>query len=122
MTDHKRADWQEAFRSQMTRVTFNLTLTRAMLEFLCAASENVQWDRRAFGHLGYADNWIATERALTKRGLIQRKPPQKVESGMPPPWELTPVGVATVEMLKVGGLYIQAQEAADKIQKRKGRM
>jgi hypothetical protein len=123
MTD--RPDWQDAFRSQMTRVTFQLMLTRAMLEFLCATSSDVHWDRRSFGHLGYSDNWMATERALTKRGLIKRKPPTPVKresNGLPPPWELTPVGVAVVEMLKIGGLYIEAQEAADKLQKRKGRL
>ena len=122
----ERPDWQDAFRSQMTRVTFNLMLTRPMLEFLCAASDDVHWDRTAFGHLGYSDNWIATERALTKRGLIIRKPPQNVkktgDNRLPPPWEVTPVGRAVVEMLKVGGLYIEAQAAADKLQKRKGRL
>lgn len=119
-----RPDWQDAFRSQMTRVTFNLMLTRPMLEFLCAAAEDVHWDRQAFGHLGYSDNWMATERALTKRGLVVRGKPRKVnqDGRLPPPWELTPVGAAVVEMLKVGGLYIEAQAAADKLQARKERL
>jgi hypothetical protein len=120
--------WQEAFRSNMTRVSFQLMLTRAMLEFLCACADDVHWDRTRYGTLGYLDNWIATEHALTKRGLIVRKPPQPVGKGkradgfLSPPWELTPAGLAVVELLKVGGLFIEAREAADRIAARKGRM
>ena len=116
-------DWREAFRGCMTRVMFELKLTRAMLELLCATADNAHWDRRAFGGLNYPDNWISTERALTKRGLIYRTPPRPVrkDGHIEIPWALTPVGVSVVEMLKVGGLFIEAEEAAKKFVARKGR-
>jgi hypothetical protein len=123
------ADWVEAFRSQMTRVSFQLMLTRPMLEFLCACADDVHWDRSRYGSLGYMDNWIATEFALTRRGLVVRRPPQVVKSirhdhagFVPPPWELTPAGRAVVDLLKVGGLFIPAQEVADRAAARKGRL
>lgn len=116
-------EWQEKFKSQMTRVSFELKLTRAMLEFLCAASDDVYWDRAAFGGLHYPDNWLATEYALTKRGLIVRRPPIEVKGRTvgSPPWELTPAGHAAIELLKVGGLFIEAQKAADRFAARKGK-
>jgi len=117
-----KPDWQDAFKSCMTRVMFELKLTRAMLEFLCAISVDVHWDRRAFGGLTYPDNWIATERALEKRGLIQRKPPREVSKLTGPPWLLTPVGVSVVEMLKVGGLFIEAETAKKQLAARRGRL
>lgn len=120
-------DWKDAFRSCMTRVTFNLTLTRPMLEFLCATSEDVHWDRRAFGGLTYPDNWIATEHALMRRGLVERKPPQAIEKHIGDrvsfwPWKLTPVGEAVVQMLKVGGLFLEPHEARDRMANRRGRL
>lgn len=116
-------DWREAFRSCMTRVTFNLTLTRAMLEFLCATSRDVMWDRRAFGGLLYPDNWMTTSHALMRRGLIERLPPQPIKDRdhLPLPWKLTPAGEAVVQMLKVGGMYLEPHEALEKMSKRRGR-
>lgn len=112
--------WKDAFKSCMTRVMFELKLSRAMLELLCAVSLDVSWDRRAFGGMLYPDNWLATERALSKRGLIVRKPPREVrEAG--PPWSLTPVGEAVVQMLKVGGLYVEPETAKAQLAARRGR-
>jgi hypothetical protein len=115
--------WQDNFKSQMTRVSFSLSLTRPMLEFLCASADNVRWDRRAFGNLHYPDNWFATEHALMKRGLIERKPPHLVENKKfsEPPWRLTPAGLALIELLKIGGLYIEAEEAKQRFLDRPGR-
>ena len=122
-TQDLRSNWQDAFKSNTTRVRFVLSLTRPMLEFLCAASAGVYWDRRAFGGLTYPDNWIATEHGLTKRGLITRLPPQPTKNGQqPPPWSLTPAGEKVIELLKVGGLFIDAREAVDRMTKRKGRL
>lgn len=123
---NQRPTWQEAFRSCQTRVMFELKLSRAMLEFLCAASDDVYWDRGTFGGLLYPDNWVTVERALTKRGLIERKPPSEVgwkkeNKGWVQPWKLTPVGLVVVEMLKVGGLFLEAEEARQKMAARKGR-
>ena len=124
------SDWRDAFRSCMTRVTFRLVLTRPMLEFLCATAADVRWDRRAFGGLTYPDNWIATEHALAKRGLVVRKPPQAIEKAKRKkdailsfwPWMLTPAGESVVQMLKVGGLYLEPHEAVEKMSKRRGRL
>lgn len=113
--------WKDAFRSNCTRVRFVINLTRPMLEFLCAASDDVYWDRRAYGGLTFPDNWYSTEHALVKRGLIERKPPQLVKGYSAPPWRLTPAGVALVELLKIGGIYIEAHEAVVKMSSRKGR-
>lgn len=125
----KRPGWQERFLSNQTRVMFQLNLTRPMLEFLCASSEDVHWDRKTWGGLFEPDNWLATERALEKRGLIERKSKAEINhnqlkyrtSRCPPPCRLTPVGEACVEMLKVGGLYIEAEQARQKFEARKGR-
>lgn len=116
-------DWRDRFKSNMTRVTFTLSLTRAMLEFLCAASDDVYWDRRAFGGLGYPDNFLATEHALMRRGLLVRLPPREVTGRniSAPPWSLTPAGVQVVQLLKVGGIYIEAEEARQRFASRKGR-
>jgi len=123
MTPSRQDDWQDKFKSQMTRVSFQLALSRPMLEFLCACADDVYWDRRAFGSLHYPDNWFATEHALIKRGLIERKPPHLVKQKTfgKPPWELTPAGIVLIELLKIGGLYIEAHEAQRRFLARPGR-
>jgi len=127
--------WQDAFKSYSTKVGFSLQMTRPMLEFLCACSDDVYWDRSAYGSIYFPDNWIATEHALVKRGLVVRKPPQVVETqrkaagssawrgnGLPPPWELTPAGRGVIDLLKVAGLYLSADAATKKMATRKGRL
>lgn len=112
--------WRDAFKSNLTRVSFDLKLTRQMLEFLCASSDGVHWDRRAFGNLHEPDNWFATEKALIKRGLLERIPRGEQKRDLIP-WRVTPAGAALVELLKVGGLFIEAEEARAKFGSRKGR-
>lgn len=124
-------EWQDAFKSYSTRIGFNMQLTRPMLEFLCACADDVYWDRVRFGSIFFPDNWFSTEHALRKRGLVVRKPPQEVAKrsaeairgvDQRPPWELTPAGRALVELLKVGGLFIPAEQATQKMSARKGRL
>ena len=123
MSKKRQAEhWQEAFQTNITRVTFNLTLSRAMMEMLCALSDDVQWDRTRYGNLLYPDNFLATERALVARGLIVRK--LRIagkDPGGPPFYKLTPVGVACAEMFRVGGCFIEATDARDKLNRRKGK-
>lgn len=121
--------WRERFLSQSLRTHFELKLTRPMLEMLCATSDDVIWDRARFGNMFSPDNWIVTETALAKRGLLVRKEPKAVKfkmgaQGWSPTsfYELTPAGVALVELLKVGGLYLPAQEALERLAGRKGRL
>jgi len=116
---------QQAFLSCTTRVGFDLKLSRPMMEFLCACSDDVEWDRRRFPCLYEPDNWIATERALTKRGLLRRRTEierkrrvKEQGTAFPIPYCLTEIGHAVVAMLKVGGLFIEAEAAREKLQKR----
>jgi len=120
---------QEAFLSCTTRIGFNLTLSRTMMEMLCAISDDVEWDRMRWPSLYMPNNWMATERALTKRGLIRRYSSAEHKKRaraaaenkvveMPIPYALTDIGAAVVQMLKVGGLFISAEAARDKLQRR----
>ena len=123
MKKTKQTEWQEAFRSHMTKVSFNITLTRAMMEMICSVADDVHWDRWRYGGLVYPNNFLATEHALEARGLIIRKPrivgtePKEGEI----PWKLTPAGVAMIELMKVGGIFIEAEAAREKLKARKGR-
>lgn len=120
------AEWRDKFKSNVTRVAFQMKLSRPMMEMLCAASDDVAWDRAAFGgNIFQPDNWYITERALTQRGLLRRKKPQAVElqrgDRFPNFYELTPAGVAVVELMKVGGIFLKADAARLKMSARKGR-
>jgi hypothetical protein len=123
-------DWKQRFKSSSIKVGFQLNLSRAMLEFLCAVADDCQWDRATFGELHYPDNWIATEGSLEKRGLIQRKDGPAREAAakhnsdeINAAWKdgrdksdctyrnycrLTPAGAKVVELLKVSGLFVAA--------------
>lgn len=67
------------------------------------------------------DNFIASETALTKRGLIERKAPEKRKIKQ---WqnvyelthfcELTPAGKLIVELLKLTGLFVESDFAAER--------
>lgn len=117
--------WRELFRSNTTRVGFKLILTQPMLEFLSAVAANCEWDRSRYGSLTIPDNFLATEYALTRRGLIVRKQPRPgrkyLDDHVRQYCELTPVGRAVVAMLKVGGLFIEPAAACERMAKRKGR-
>lgn len=117
-----RPEWQEHFQGCMTRISFKLLLSRPMMEMLCATSDDVYWDRARYGGMFEPDNFLGTERALVNRGLIVRKLRLKNKEDIGrPPYELTPAGLAVVELLKVGGLFLEAEEANKRMKKRKGR-
>ncbi len=111
---------RERFKTNVTRVSFQIKLSRPMMEMLCALSDDVRWDRDRYGSIFNPDNFIATPRALFERGLIRRK--ADVKAAFPGPFdELTEIGKAMVELMKVGGIFIEAEEARKKLSGRKGR-
>lgn len=121
--------WRDNFKSNLTSVSFKLTLSRPMLEYLCATADDVFWDRFTYGSsIVFPDNFMATEQALTRRGLIRRKGPQSIPADnreanimkWKPHCELTPAGKAVVELLKVGGMFLPAAAAIQKMKARPG--
>lgn len=115
-------DWRSAFQGHAMRTSFCLSLTQPMLEFLCATADGVHWDRllhyQAYG-AARPDNWIASSAALEKRGLIVSGPPigpvsTHEEFCQQSLWNLTPAGAALVELLKVAGIFIEADSAIAK--------
>lgn len=123
-----RDDYIAAFQSHTTRVGFKLVMTQPMMEFLCAVADDAEWDRRKYGSICYPDNFLATEHALTRRGLIRRKPPVlskkqvKADQYDRSFCELTPVGEAVVAMMKAGGIFIECEIARERLSRRKGRL
>ncbi len=108
-------DWRVAFRNSSMRTGLALVLSQPMLEYLCAASDNVQWDRSRYYHeTGRAlpDNFIATANSLVKRGLIT--PKKIITDGSR--YDLTPIGHKLVEILKVSGEFKVADAALEKAQ------
>lgn len=118
-------DWQADFRRFSFRTNFALNLTQTMLEFLCATADDVVWDRSLFPNIHAPDNWLATEVALQKRGLIRRKPDpdrqiasvlrdaaqprsRRIDASF---CELTPAGEAIVQLFKATGIFVQADAA-----------
>ena len=92
-------------------------------------------DRATFGDMHYPDNWIATEASLTKRGLVRRKEGAAREatakinhdacssrnfdpSNFRNYCELTPAGLAVIELLKVTGLFMEQDTAINRKSKR----
>lgn len=127
-------DWQRSFQSSAMRTAFCLQLTQPMLELLCAIADGVTWDRHYyFPTFGAAkpDNWLASEQALTKRGLVWRVPvdqqPQRTlderfergRQGLIDYVKLTPAGEALVVLLKVTGIFAKADAAIDRDARRR---
>jgi len=122
-------DWQSQFKSSTMRTRFNLNLSQPMIEFLSAVSDDVMWDRSSeMGNIHRPDNWIGTGGCLEKRGLLIHKrhviddfnrmdvPDDRMnEVGC---WVLTPAGEALVELLKVTGIFIEADAAIIKKSRR----
>lgn len=115
--------WQEDFRRATFRTGFNLSLSQAMIEFLCAVADDVRWERGMYGpNIHQPDNWVATEASLTKRGLIVRKSQEESakyrENGTPYPeccfCKLTPAGAALVQLFRVTGVFVQSDAAINK--------
>ena len=94
------------------------------IEKVCA--DNVHWDRSNFITIYKPDNWVATEAALIKRGLIERKAPDEImgerqqfekETGYDGDrnlincCKLTPAGEALVSLFKVVGMFVEHDNA-----------
>ena len=104
--------------------SFNLSLTQMMIEFLCAVADNVRWDRGNVCDIHRPDNWLVAEACLIKRGLVRCK---RDDPGQQEKWaeqmrkegdrisescvELTPAGKAVVELFKVTGIFVEADNA-----------
>lgn len=122
------ASWKDNFRKASMKVGFVLCLSKTMLEFLCAVADDVQWDRSLYHqNVPFLDNWIASERALEKRGLIERKSKEYFDAKrhMHEPFcesstcILTPAGKAVVDLVKMAGMFIEADSAINKKSKNK---
>lgn len=130
-------DWQANFQQQMFRTSFNLILTKPMIEFLCAVADGVQWDRSLYYQgIHVPNNLLATSQALENRGLIQRKPMKLIQDegdivdkrvkaeGDPliyretSYYRLTPAGEALVHLFKVTGVFIVADASVNKKSRR----
>lgn len=134
--------WQERFLSNTNRSSFRLHLTQPMIEFLSAIAEDCDWDRKYYKYdCGmFPDNFLATQRALEERGLIEEKPAVlkvrcdidkkrkaaakegrsyhhgdeiRVAAGgdYKPLWQLTPAGRQLVELFKITGMFREAKLA-----------
>lgn len=116
--------WKSDFQKSTMRTNFVLALSQPMIEFLCAVAENVHWDRARYLTIHAPDNWIATEHALIKRGLIVRKPLSQLdaerdaiqEAGGDPRLDkscctLTPAGEAVVSLFRVTGIFVDSDNA-----------
>jgi len=114
-------DWKDNFKGYAMRTNFCIGLTKTQMQFLCAVADNVMWDRWNFGNVHIPDNFIAAETALTRRGLIERKPAEKRKLKR---WtnvyelthfcELTPAGKLVVQLLKLTGLFVQSDFAVER--------
>lgn len=116
-------DWKAAFHSHTMKTSFALALTQPMLEFLCATADGVHWDRRLYyRQWGSArpDSFLTSAAGLVKRGLIERLPRSQIEGvkyeelHLHAHHRLTPAGAALVELLRVTGVFVEADAAAEK--------
>ncbi len=126
----RELQWNERLRGFSMRVGFVLSLSKAMLEMLCAVADDVQWDRSLFKGTVAPDNFLAPTLALFKRGLIERcseadikKKSDGIQANIIGLYEtayyqLTPAGKAVVELLKMAGLFVEADAAINKKTKR----
>jgi hypothetical protein len=119
------AAWKSNFQSATLRTSFCLSLTQPMLELFCAIADGVWWDRTGSSVLARPDSFMASSEALTKRGLIvshaQRQEPrtrEECERGergeLVRIFELTPAGEALVNLLRVAGMFVEADHAIER--------
>lgn len=126
------ADWQLRFRNFNVKVGISLTLTKPMIEQLCAIAQDVRVDAFwAYLHgtvsSQSASYHFASADSLVKRGLVidlhaqphLRLVPERnhatLPDGMPDlrdnRYQLTPAGECVVQLLKVVGLFHDADQA-----------
>jgi len=122
-TPQAQEKWRDDFRNFSMKVNFVLSLSKSMLEMLCATADGVQWDRALYRHGSHCpENWIASCRSLEKRGLIQRKSAEEIDQrkyedharGEWCCWTLTPAGEQVVGLLKTCGMFVEADAAINK--------
>lgn len=123
--------WRDDFMRQSLRTAFTLHLTQPMIEFLCAIAANCRWDRGRAHNIHAPDNWIATETALEKRGLIRRKDRAEIDAVRaaldaeypdlrrrfnegPAFSELTPAGERVVELFKTVGMFVEMEATVNR--------
>lgn len=119
-------EWLNNFKAFTLRPNFVLALSRSMIEYLCAVSDNVHWDRATYGMrtVHAPDNWFSTSKSLVKRGLIVRKPQEEISAAskkyQAANWsaeecfscyDLTPAGKAVTNLLKITGMFIEQDTA-----------
>jgi len=116
-----RDDSAERFQRNTMKSSFVLGLSQAMMEFLCAVSEDTHWDRGRYSNLHAPDSWLSTSHALERRGLIRRKTQEQIDKMRESDfqdsrcfWELTKVGLAVVDLLKASGIFVEAEEASER--------
>lgn len=127
----KDPEWRDAFRGFTMKRSFMLGLSHSMIELLCAIADDVTWDRSLYPNIHFPDNWYSTTMALEKRGLIEQKSEEEREAifqRLNGNWDrhyevsyrkLTPAGEALVHLLRVTGLFIQADSAVTKKEREK---
>lgn len=122
----KLEEWKGLLRNSILKVGFHISLSRSMLEYLCAVADDVRWDRGIYRSIHQPDNWLAARNALTRRGLIRTRPEAEREAN----WkavhegkkdfneysieELTPAGETVVSLLKMAGIFEEQLAAIDK--------
>lgn len=125
------SEWRDNLRKSSLKLGFQLMLSRPMLEYLCAVADDVLWDRGLnLGGIHFPDNWLASQNSLVKRGLIERKSPEEFAAQYPnrgridgprgewSTYKLTPAGKAVVELVKLAGVFVEADAAINKKSRR----
>lgn len=127
--------WQEQFKAATFRTSFTLSLSQAMIEFLCAVADDVQWDRSIYyGNIHRPDNWMATSTCLERRGLIVRRCQNEIDKRTRhwraedfasrltyevSHYTLTPAGEAVVQLFRVTEIFVEAEAAVTKRYRKK---
>ena len=124
------AGWLDAFKGSSLRTGFVVSLSRAMLEMLCAVADDVVWDRFCNGSTSVCpDNFIATGRSLEKRGLIMTLTQAELRELKEARWEnvfeirakyrLTDAGRLVVQLVTMAGVYHKSDNAIQREESRR---
>lgn len=125
--------WKDNFKRSSLRVGFRMGLSRAMCEYLSAVADDVVWNRASLGGASPdVDCFLATARSLVLRGLIEYKPDYAKEWRSRPGrtsfelhswthYRLTPAGELVVGLLKLAGVFVEADIAIEKRERSKAK-
>ena len=94
----KPAAGKDNFRSASMRIGFSVNLSKAMLELLCAIADDVHWDR----HIDKESPLALGQQAWMEVGH----------------YRLTPAGECVVNLLKLAGMFVEADAAITKKSRR----